>query len=227
MVPFGPRRRDRREPAPVPVIGPSSSRQPSWLVGAALALIGLFGAGAGLGQLTGGPVLPSFGLAHAGPDGPAARALARSTPTKIRIRSISVYAPVTPVGLAADGTVSTPPLDDNNLTGWYSGGPSPGQRGPAIIVGHVDGPKGKSVFYNLGKMKPGDKIQVNLANHRVAMFSVYSVEVYPKGKFPGDRIYGDYSRPGLRLITCGGKWLGESRGYADNVVVYAQLISRG
>ena len=190
-------------------------------------VIGLFGTGAGLGLLAGTPPLPSFGLAHSKSTGPAAHALARSTPTKIRIRSIDVTAPVMSVGLAADGTVSTPPMNNNNLAGWYSGGPSPGQLGPAVIVGHVDGPRGKSVFYKLGKMRPGDKIQVNLANHRIAMFSVYSVEVYSKGKFPGDRVYGDYSRPGLRLITCGGKWVGGSTGYSDNIVVYAQMVDRG
>ena len=89
--------------------------------------------------------------------------------------------------------INTPPLNNNNLAGWYSGGPSPGQMGPAVIVGHVDGPRVKSVFYQLGKMRPGEKIQVDLANHRVAMFSVYSVEVYSKGKFPGDRVYNDYT----------------------------------
>lgn len=190
-------------------------------------LLGLFGAGAGLGQLAGAPSLPSFGLAHSKATGPAAHALARSTPTKIRIRSIGVTAPVMSVGLAADGTINTPPLNNNNVTGWYSGGPSPGQMGPAVIVGHVDGPTGESVFYQLGRMRPGDKIQVDLANHRVAMFSVYSVEVYSKGRFPGDRVYNDYTRPGLRLITCGGTWVGGSTGYSDNIVVYAQLTYRG
>jgi hypothetical protein len=202
-------------------------RRPSGLIGAVLVLVGLFGAGAGLGQLAGAPVLPSFGLAHSHPTTQAARAMSRSTPTKISIPSIGVYAPITSVGIATDGTIDAPPIDDNNLAGWFSGGPAPGQNGPAVIVGHVDGPKGESVFYQLGKLKPGEKVQVNLANHRVAMFGVYSVEYYPKGKFPGSRIYGDYSRPGLRLITCGGKYAGGALEYEDNVVVYASLLVRG
>lgn len=199
----------------------------SGLYGVALVLIGLFGAGAGLGQLTGLPTLPSLSFAHAAPDTPAAHAMARSTPTKITIPSIGVSAPITPVGTAADGTVATPPLVENNLAGWYDKGPSPGEMGPAIVVGHVDGPRGESVFYKLGKMKPGDKVQIDLANHRVAVFSVYSVEVYDKAHFPGHRVYDDYSRPGLRLITCGGKYVGGSVGYADNIVVYASLVIRG
>jgi hypothetical protein len=203
------------------------SHRPSWLIPATLVLVGLFGAGAGLGLSAGAPSLPSFGLAHEKANGPAAHALSRSTPTKIRIRSIGVSAPVMSLGLAPDGTINTPPLDNANLAGWYQGGPSPGQMGPAVIVGHVDGPKGESVFYKLGKMRPGDKIQVDLANHRVAMFSVYSVEVFPKDKLPGDRVDRDYTRPGLRLITCGGTWVGGSTGYTDNIVVFAQMTFRG
>ncbi len=203
------------------------NHRPSWLIPAALVLVGLFGAGAGLGQLAGAPSLPSFGLAHGKAAGPAAHALSRSTPTKIRIQSIDVSAPVMSVGLAPDGTINTPPLDNANVTGWYQGGPSPGQMGPAVIVGHVDGPNGESVFYKLGKMRPGDKIQVYLANHRVAMFSVYSVEVFGKDKLPGDRVFHDYTRPGLRLISCGGTWVGGSTGYSDNIVVFAQMTLRG
>jgi len=202
-------------------------RRPSGPYGVVLVFLGIFGAGAGLGQLTGLPTMPSFGLAHARPTGAAAHALARSTPTKISIPAIGVDAPITPVGLAADGTIATPPLNQNNLAGWYQKGPSPGQLGPAVVVGHVDGPRGESVFYKLGQLKPGDRVQVDLANHRLAVFSVYSVEVYNKSNFPGKRVYQDYSRPGLRLITCGGKYVGGSTGYADNIVVYASLVIRG
>ncbi|HKD98783.1 MAG TPA: class F sortase [Micromonosporaceae bacterium] len=202
-------------------------KRPYWVIGAALVFVGLFGAGAGLGQLTGTPSLPGFGSAHDEPSGPSAGAMARSAPTTISIPSIGVQAPVMQVGLASNGAVATPPLDQANLAGWFSGGPAPGEMGPAVVVGHVDGPHGASVFYKLGSVHPGAQVRMELANHRTAMFTVYSVEYYPKGKFPGNKVYGDYSRPGLRLITCGGPYLGGSVGYADNVVVYASLTKRG
>jgi hypothetical protein len=197
------------------------------VLSALLVLVGIFGVGAGLGLVVGAPAMPSLSLAHAKPTGPAVAAMARSTPKRISIPSIGVSAPIIPVGLAGDGTIGTPPLSNANLAGWYDGGPAPGQMGPAVVVGHVDGPHGESVFYKLGKLKPGQIVQLNLADRRVAVFSIYSVEAYPKGRFPGDRIYGDYSRPGLRLITCGGRFIGGSTGYADNVVVYATLQFRG
>src|SRR5262249_10839009 len=121
------------------------------------------------------------------------------------------------------GSIGTPPLSNPNLAGWYRGGPSPGQLGPAVVVGHVDGPHGESVFYKLAQLKPGQTVYVTLADRHVAMFSIYSVEAYPKNAFPIDRVYHDYSRPGLRLITCGGAFLGGPTGYADNVIVYASL----
>jgi hypothetical protein len=195
--------------------------------GVVLVFVGLFGVGAGLGLFVGAPALPSLSLAHPKPSGPAAGAMARSTPTRIEIPSIGVSAPIMTVGLASDGTIGTPPLGNSNLAAWYAGGPAPGEMGPAIIVGHVDGPNGESVFYKLDKLKPGETVQMDLADHKTARFSIYSVEYYPKGKFPGTRVYDDYSRPGLRIITCGGAFLGGSTGYADNIVVYASLLIRG
>jgi hypothetical protein len=205
----------------------AARRPPNAVIALALIFAGLFAAGAGLGAIAGAPVLPGLGLAHSEPGGPAAKPIARSTPTKISIPAIGVSAPVDTVGLAANGAIGVPPVSDNNLVGWYSGGPAPGQLGPAVIVGHVDGPSGKAVFYRLGQLKPGEKVHLDLANHHVALFTIYSVEYYPKGKFPGDRVYGDMSRPGLRLITCGGDYLGGSVGYADNIVVYASMTLRG
>jgi len=197
-------------------------------IGVLLVLAGLFASGAGLGALFGAPGLPDLKFAHEDPGGPVAPPLDRSVPTRISIPAIDVDAPVSRVGLASNGAIAVPPLSNNNLAGWYSGGPAPGQRGPAVIVGHVDGPNGQSIFYHLSQLKPGQKVQLRLANHRTALFNIYSVEYYPKGKFPGDRVYrSDDDRPELRLITCGGDFLGGSVGYADNVVVYATMTLRG
>ncbi len=192
-------------------------------LGAVLVIFGLFGMGAGLGEMTGMSGLPGLGAAHPKPTAPTAPPMARSVPTQIQIPSINVDAPLMQVGLASNGAVATPPLNQPNLAGWYSGGPAPDEMGPAIVVGHVDGPQGPSIFYHLASVRPGQQVRVERTDHRTAIFTVYSVEYYPKGKFPGDRVYDDYSRPGLRLITCGGPYLGGAAGYADNIVVYASL----
>jgi sortase (surface protein transpeptidase) len=130
-----------------------------------------------------------------------------------------------PVGLAADGTIDTPALAKRHTAGWFDQGPTPGEDGPAVIVGHVDTSAGPSVFYKLGKVRPGQRIQVTRRDHRVATFLVDSVQVFNKSQVPADQVYGDFSRPALRVITCGGPWLGGEVGYEDNIIVFATLIS--
>src|SRR5215472_13248073 len=103
---------------------------------------------------------------------PRAKPLARSAPLTIRIPRIGVNAPVMKLGRDADGTVQVPPLAEHNLTGWYRYGPAPGQRGPAVILGHVDSATGVSVFYDLKNVHAGDKVYVTLADGKVAVFAV-------------------------------------------------------
>jgi sortase (surface protein transpeptidase) len=188
-----------------------------------LVLVGLFATGAGLGQATGTLSWPPWG-----PDNePPPRAfpvLEPSRPIRILIPSIDVRAPVHAVGLASDGTIAVPAVQLHNEAAWYERGPTPGQFGPAIIVGHADTRTGPSVFHDLAKLRPGATIEVTRRDRKVAVFKVNSVERFAKTRLPADRVYGDYSRPGLRLITCGGRWLGSGIGYEDNLIVFASLV---
>jgi hypothetical protein len=207
-------------------VRPQRGRKPSatGLIALGLVLVGLFAVAAGLGQASGFS-WPDF---FRGADKPPPRAfpvLEPSRPLRLKIPSIGVEAPVLDVGLAEDGSVDVPPLARHNEAGWFERGPTPGQFGPAVIVGHADTRTGPSVFHDLGSMKPGQRIEVFRRDRRVAVFEVNSVEHFNKVKLPRDRVYGDYSRPGLRLVTCGGKWLGGGTGYSDNVIVFASLVA--
>ena len=148
-----------------------------------------------------------------------------SRPTRLRIPSLKLEAPVSRVGLAEDGAIEVPPVNRHKEAGWFEKGPTPGQFGPAIIVGHADTSDGPSIFYNLPKLRPGALIEITRRDRTVAIFEVNSVERFNKGKLPTERVYGDFSRPGLRLITCGGRWVGGSTGYADNIIAFASLIA--
>ena len=155
---------------------------------------------------------------------PQAKPLARSIPVSIRIPGIYVDAPVMEVGKNADGTVQVPPLDEHNLTGWYRYGPTPGQRGAAVILGHVDSLTSISVFFYLKDLHPGDKVYVTLADGKVATFAVDGVQKVDKDAFPTASIYGKAGYPSLRLITCGGPFDRATGHYLDNIIVYAHLI---
>lgn len=192
-----------------------------WIAGG-LVFLGLFCVGMGLGNAT------SFNLGSwfRGPDKPPPRAfpvLEPSHPLRLTIPAIKVEAPILDVGLAKDGSVDVPPLQRHNEAGWFDQGPTPGQFGPALIVGHADTRTGPSVFHNLARLKPGQVIEVLRDDREVALFTVNSVENFGKEKLPIPRVYADYSRPSLRLVTCGGTWLGGGRGYSDNIVVFASL----
>jgi Sortase domain len=194
------------------------------MLAAALLFVGLFAVAAGLGAATGFDLNDLF----RGPDKPPPRAfpvLEPSRPVRLTIPSIKVEAPILNVGVAEDGTVDVPPLSRHNEAGWFDEGPTPGQFGPALIVGHADTRTGPSIFAHLDKMRPGQKIEVLRRDHSVAVFQVNSVEHFGKTKLPIQRVYGDYSRPSLRLVTCGGNWIGGSQGYADNVIVFAALVA--
>ncbi|BCJ57407.1 class F sortase [Micromonospora endophytica] len=187
-----------------------------------LVIAGVFATGAGLGRTVGGPL----DWAAAGSErSPAGAAAARTAvrPVSLAVPSIDVSAPVRPVGEAPDGSIAVPPLSRHQETGWYDRGPAPGEPGPAVIVGHVDTKSGPSVFYNLGKLRAGDTIEVTRDDGAVVVFGVDSVERFPKDRFPADRIYGHDGPAGLRLITCGGQFVGGRTGYEDNVIAFASL----
>jgi len=187
-----------------------------------ILLVGVFVSGLGLGQMSSWPRwLGSGGKAPAGPF----PVLEPSRPTRIAIPAIGVDAPVHGVGLAGDGTIAVPAANVRNEAGWYDESPTPGQYGPSVVVGHVDTATGPAVFAKLASVKPGERIEVTRRDKSVAVFAVDSVEQFGKDALPTERVYADFSRPGLRLITCGGRWVGGATGYEDNVVVFASLVA--
>ena len=155
---------------------------------------------------------------------PAAEAdpLARSTPVRLRIAAIGVDSGLMKLGLRADGSLEVPP--SGFPAGWYTGGPTPGELGPAVIAGHIDW-KGPGVFYNLRSLKPGDQIVVTRVDGNKPTFRITKVAVYPTDQFPTELVYGNLDHAGLRLITCGGPFNSRSGHYEDNIVVFADLVA--
>lgn len=148
--------------------------------------------------------------------------LAAASPLRITIPSIGVDAPVGTVGVDPDGAIGVP--RDVTTTAWYRYSPSPGTLGPSVIVGHVDSAAdGPGVFYALGRLRPGEPISVDRADGSTARFTVTAVIEVPKGAFPTTQVYGNTTRPELRLITCGGHFDTTTSHYLDNVIAFAAL----
>ncbi|WP_030198954.1 class F sortase [Streptomyces sp. NRRL S-87] len=148
--------------------------------------------------------------------------LPASPPLRIRIPAIRVDAALTGLGLRPDGRLEVPPPERRDLAGWYRDGTAPGAAGAAIVAGHVDDARGRSVFYDLGALRRGAAVEVPRRDGRTAVFTVYAVEVYDASAFPDARVYGPVPRAELRVITCGGGFSPRT-GYRGNVVVFARL----
>ncbi|MGN6090105.1 MAG: class F sortase [Actinomycetales bacterium] len=153
---------------------------------------------------------------------PYAAALPRSRPTHLRIPAIGVDTPLIALGLSPDGTMAVPA--GPRPAGWFTGSPTPGSVGPAVLAGHVTY-NGPGVFFHLGELTKGQRIEVTRADGHTAVFTVYDVETYPKDAFPTARVYGNTDGPELRLITCAGDYDSSRHHYADNAVVYASLTA--
>lgn len=158
---------------------------------------------------------------------PGHKVLGPSRPLSISIPSIKVTSKVNPIGLAKDGTLAVPqPGPQLDQAAWFTKSPSPGQLGPSIIEGHVDSTKGPSIFFDLGKLRPGNKIVVKRADGVQVTFTVNAVRDFKKSKFPTTLVYGSKSnRPELRLITCS-NFDKSIRHHVGNEVVFAHLTSQ-
>ena len=153
--------------------------------------------------------------------------MAVALPIAVSIPAIEVQSELLTLGLNPDGTLAVPqPGPDYDKAAWFDGSPRPGEIGPAVIEGHVDSAaNGASVFYSLGDLVFGDRIDVTRQDGSVVSFVVDEVRLVPKDDFPTFDVYGNTEGPELRLITCGGPFDSDARSYEDNVVVFARLAA--
>jgi len=151
-----------------------------------------------------------------------AKPIARSRPVHISIPIIGVSVPLSVLNLNKDGKVNVP--TNYSVPGWYNGDQSPGQKGSAVILGHVDNFHGPAVFYHLDKLKLGNRVDVTLKDGRKLMFAVIVVRMFQKTNFPDKLVYGARDYPALQLVTCGGIFDPKTGHYLSNIVVFTALI---
>jgi hypothetical protein len=167
--------------------------------------------------------------AAAGILGPATAtgpSLRRSLPVGVDIPAIGVHSKLLRLGANADGSIQVPSLTTSaGEAAWYKYSATPGQIGASVIEGHVDSYRGPAVFFRLGALRPGNTIDVKLADGITAIFRVTGVREYTKIRFPAKIIYGATDYAALRLITCGGAFDRVTGHYLSSIVVFASLTS--
>ncbi|MFD3533962.1 class F sortase [Streptomyces sp. NPDC058664] len=198
------------------------------LLAAVLAVTALAGCSGG-----GGPAAtPPARVTEAAAPPPAAsaasvRPLARSLPVRVQLPAAGVDTgptrSVLALGLAADGTIEVPSVADADRIGWYDKGVTPGETGPAVLIGHFDTARGPAVLKDVSRVRIGDEITVTRADGTRAVFRVRELEQVDKKTFPTAKVYGDTRRPELRVVTCGGELVDGHR--PDNIILYADLVA--
>jgi LPXTG-site transpeptidase (sortase) family protein len=197
-----------------------------WCVGILVLALSLFGGHGKPSDLSDPSAKPhgAAALAPSSPARPPGKHLPRSEPTRLLIPKIGVDAPFTELAVDAAGKLQPPTADDTNLVGWYAKGVSPGERGTAIIAGHVDTTTSAAVFADLRELEMGDRFTVERADGRKATFVVDNADTFAKDDFPDQRVYADTRDAEVRLITCAGDYDHSAKDYTENLVVFAHLV---
>ena len=144
-------------------------------------------------------------------------------PLSISLPSIATTGFIQRVGVDKTNQMVAP--GNVNMAGWYVGGSKPGDPGLSIIDGHVHGLYAKGVFYNLVRLKVGDKFSVTYGDHSTRNFEVKHVSSVPVAQatqalFARDNTIADQ----LNLITCGGTYVAASKSYDGRVIVISAKI---
>ncbi|MET9259310.1 class F sortase [Amycolatopsis sp. NPDC004079] len=193
----------------------------------------------GQGVAVAGTLLLSFSLSACGSDAPAAPAAQAPAsaavpvtkpfsglrPTSVEIPKIGAKSTLITVLPNKDGQISVPSVKNPMQAAWYRLSPVPGDVGPAIVLGHVDGDHKPGIFYKLKDVNPGDEVDVERSDGKKLKFVVDRKEQVPKDTFPTQAVFGNTDKPQLRIITCGGVFDHAEHSYKDNIVVYANLVS--
>jgi sortase (surface protein transpeptidase) len=141
------------------------------------------------------------------------------------IPSIGVNASIEPVGRLSDGNMAVPTLKPWDTVGWYQYNPYPGERGSAVIDGHLDRPGGfPAVFWNLRNLHIGDDIIFVNPGEKPLHFRVLNMQYYTPTDAPLQTIFGNRGGIFLNLITCAGQWIPTQHQTTLRLVVYSTLV---
>lgn len=146
-----------------------------------------------------------------------------SLPTKLRIPSANIEADFSePLGVGSSYEIEVP--DDYVSVGYYKHGPTPGEVGPAVVLGHVDSYEGPAVLYSLGQVEVGELIEIEREDGSIVVFVVEKLERHSQDGFPTEKVYSDLDYAGLRVITCSGTYDRGVQRYSHNLIVFAKLV---
>ena len=148
-----------------------------------------------------------------------------TTPARLLVPAIEINAFVESLGILPNGDLATPTQSPWEDVGWYDAGPHPGERGSAVIDGHLDRPGGfPAVFWRLRDLHVGDDVWVINTDGTRVHFHVTRIAFYPPQQAPIQDIFGNMGGKYLNLITCAGDWIPSQHQTTLRLVVYTTLV---
>lgn len=136
--------------------------------------------------------------------------------------SVDVDTNIQSLGIISNGDMDVP--NNINEVGWFSFGPRPGEKGNAVIAGHLNGPNGEEgVFANLDKLKAGDKLFIRDSNGTIITFVVKESRIYDSG-YAEEVFSSNDNGVHLNLVTCNGTWDKDKESYNKRLVVFADML---
>lgn len=146
-------------------------------------------------------------------------------PVRLKIPRINVDAVIEPVGLTSTGVMEVPSNPDN--VGWYDLGSKPGEKGSAVLAGHLDWYDGKTaVFQHLDKLRKGDVLSVETNKGKTLPFIVREIRTFQPDEYAPDLFQKSDGRY-LNLVTCSGTWDAARKNYSERLVVFADAAVLG
>lgn len=145
-------------------------------------------------------------------------------PVRLRIPIIGVDSAIEDALITPDGRMDVPAGSKN--VAWFALGPHPGQEGSAVIGGHYGISGGVPfVFYNLDKLKIGDKVSVLDDGGNTLSFVVRSVRLFDRNADATPVFTSSDGLAHLNLITCEGIWNQVNGTYPKRRVVFTDAVA--
>ncbi|KKT42502.1 MAG: Peptidase C60 sortase A and B [Candidatus Collierbacteria bacterium GW2011_GWD2_45_10] len=147
----------------------------------------------------------------------------KGLPVRLVIPSIGVNSAIEDAYITPDGRMDVPAGSVN--VAWYALGFRPGQNGSAVIGGHFGIDNGvPKVFYDLNKLKVGDKVYIADDQKKTLAFQVRSIKLFGRNDDSTPVFVSKDGLAHLNLITCEGIWNKVEDSYPDRRVVFTDAI---
>ena len=144
-------------------------------------------------------------------------------PVRLKIPIIGVNSAIEDALITADGRMDVPEGSVN--VAWFALGPHPGKIGSAVIGGHFGIRNGvKFVFYDLDKLRVGDKIYIENDEGKTLAFQVRAIKLFDRNADATTVFTSKDGLAHLNLITCEGIWNKVNDTYPERRVVFTDAI---